>query len=121
MSTSKRWRKYSKQKVKEKRKKTKQSGERHQSAKSTQSKGSYQAANPSEEDANKKKNQKKNSPVCPLHGTGHDMNSCKVMLAQSKSIKSTWLTACGGGAGRVRFQANKKCPSEGKEDVPVSK
>ena len=44
-------------------KKTKQSGERHQSAKLAKIKGSNQAANPSEEDANKKKTKNKNSPV----------------------------------------------------------
>ena len=96
-------------------KKTNQYGERHQPAKSAQRKGSNQATNPSEEDSNKNKPKKKNSPVCPLHGPGHDVNSCKVMLAQSKSTKSTWLTAHGGGAGRVRFQGAKKRPYEGKE------
>ena len=30
-------------------------------------------------------------------------------------MKSTWLTALGGGAGRVRFQVAKKHPAEGKE------
>ena len=85
-------------------KKTKQSGERHQSAKSAQSKGSYQAANPSEEDSNKNKTQNKTSSVCLLHGLGHDMSLCKVILAQSKAMKSTWSTARDGGAGRVRFQ-----------------
>ena len=35
------------------------------------------------------------------------MNSCKVMLVQAKSMKSTWSAACGGGAGCVRFQGPK--------------
>ena len=43
------------------------------------------------------------------------MNSCKIMLVQAKSMKSIWLTACGGGAGRVRFQGAKKRPAKGKE------
>ena len=43
------------------------------------------------------------------------MNLCKVMLEQAKAMKSTWLTARGGGAGRVRFQGDKKRPAEGKE------
>ena len=30
-------------------------------------------------------------------------------------MKSIWLTACGGGAGRVRFQGAKKRPVKGKE------
>ena len=80
-----------------------------------QRKGSYEAANPSDEDANKNKNQKKKSPVCPLHGPGHDMNSCKVMLAQAKAMRSTWSTARRGGAGRVRFQGAKKRPYEDEE------
>ena len=94
-------------------KKTKQPGERHQSNKSAQIRGSYQATNPSEEDAKKKKTKNKNSPVRPLHGPGHDMNSCKVMLAQAKSMKSTWSTVHGGGTGHVRFQGTKKRPAKG--------
>ena len=43
------------------------------------------------------------------------MNSCKAMQAQSKSMKSNWPTACGGGAGRVRFQGTKKRPDKGKQ------
>ena len=30
-------------------------------------------------------------------------------------MKLTFSTACGGGAGRVRFQGAKKRPDEGKE------
>ena len=67
-----------------------------------------------EEEANKKKTKKKNSPVCPLHGPGHYTNSCKVVLAQDKAMKSNSLTACGGGAGRVKFQGAKKRPAKGK-------
>ena len=37
------------------------------------------------------------------------------MQAQDKSIKSTWSTACGSGAGRVQFQGTKKWPTEGQE------
>ena len=51
----------------------------------------------------------------PLHGPVHDMNFCKVMLAQAKAMKCTWLTACGSGAGRVRFQGAKKRLDEVKE------
>ena len=51
----------------------------------------------------------------PLYGPGHDMNSCKVMLAQAKSMKLTWLDACGSGAGRVRFQGAKNIPAEGED------
>ena len=43
------------------------------------------------------------------------MNLCKVMLAQAKFMKSTWSTACCGGAGRIRFQGAKKRPVEGGE------
>ena len=43
------------------------------------------------------------------------MNSCKVILAQTKAMNLTWSTAHGGGAGRVRFQGAKKLPSKGKE------
>ena len=68
-----------------------------------------------EEYANKKKIQKKNLPICPLHGPGHDMNSCKVMLAQSKGMKSNWLTAHGVSTGFVRFQGAKKRLAEGKD------
>ena len=93
----------------------KHSGECNQSAKSAQSKGSYQAASPSEEDAHKNKTKNKSSPVCPLHGPGQNMNMCKVMLAQAKPMKSTWSTARGGGAGCVRFQGDKKRSAEGEE------
>ena len=41
--------------------------------------------------------------------------SWKVVLAQAKAMKSNWLTACGGRAGRVRFQGANKCPAEGKD------
>ena len=68
-------------------KKTKESRELHQSAKSAQNKGSNQAANPLEEDANKSKTKKKNSPVCPLHGPGHNISLCKFMLAQEIAMK----------------------------------
>ena len=34
------------------------------------------------------------------------------MLAQAKSMNSTWSTACDGGAGRVRFQGAKKRPAK---------
>ena len=43
------------------------------------------------------------------------MNLRKIMLAQAKPMKSTWLTARSGGAVRVRFQGAKKRPAEGKE------
>ena len=51
----------------------------------------------------------------PLHGPVQHMNLCKVIMAQTKVMKSTWSTACGRGAGRVRFQGAKKRPAEGKE------
>ena len=88
-------------------KKTKQSGEFHQSAKSAHRKEPNQAVKPSEEDANKKKTKNKKPPVCPLHGPGNEMNPCKVMLEQSKASESTWFTALDGGAGRVSFQGVK--------------
>ena len=47
-----------------------------------------------------------------MHGPGHDMNFCKVMQAQYKSTKSTWLTTRGGGAGCMRFQGAKKRSAE---------
>ena len=53
--------------------------------------------------------------MCPLHGPGHDMNLCKVMLAQSKGMKSTWSTARGSGAGCVKFQGDKKRPAKGND------
>ena len=104
-------------------KKTKQSGERHQSAKLAQNKGSNRSANQLEKDANKKKKKKKKSLVCPMHGPGNYMNSCKVILAQAKAMKSTWSTSCGGVAGRVRFQGAKKRPPEGEErdDIVANK
>ena len=81
-----------------------------------QSKGPHQAAKLSEEDASKKTKTKiKNLAVWPLHETGNDMIFCKLMQAQSKGMKSTWLTVCGCGAGRVRFQGAKKRPHKGQE------
>ena len=53
--------------------------------------------------------------MCPLHGPGHDMNSCKVVLAQAKAKKSTWSATHGGGTCCVRFQGAKKCPAKGEE------
>ena len=41
------------------------------------------------------------------------MESYKVMLAQAKATKYTFLTACGGGAGRERFQGAKKRLAKG--------
>ena len=56
-----------------------------------------------------------------MHGPGHDMNSCKFMMAQAKAMKSTWSTTRGGGADRVRFQGAKKRPAEDEElNYPVS-
>ena len=98
--------------IKSQNQKNKRTDERHQPAKSVQRKWPNQAVNTSKEGANKKKSKKKTSPLCPLHVPGHDMNLCKVMLAQSKSIKLTWLTDRGSGAGRVRFQGAKKRPAE---------
>ena len=43
------------------------------------------------------------------------MNSCKIMMAQAKSMKQTWLTACGGGAGCVNFQGANRRPEEGRD------
>ena len=43
------------------------------------------------------------------------MNLCKFMIAQSKTMKSTWPTARGGGAGRVRFQGAKKSLAKGEK------
>ena len=51
----------------------------------------------------------------PLHGPGQDMNSCKVILEKSKAMKQTWLTARGGGAGRVRDPGAKKRPAKDEE------
>ena len=45
----------------------------------------------------------------------HNMKLCKVILEQSKAMKLTWSTACSGGAGRVRFQGDKKRPDKGKD------
>ena len=43
------------------------------------------------------------------------MDSCKVMQAQAKAMKSTCLAAHSRIAGRVRFQGTNKRPAEGKE------
>ena len=43
------------------------------------------------------------------------MNSCKVVQAQYKAKKLTWLTYCGGGAGFVQLQCAKKCLNEVQE------
>ena len=53
--------------------------------------------------------------MCPLHGPGNDMNLCKVMMAQAKAMKSTWLTARRVYTGCVRFQDNKKRLAKVKE------
>ena len=38
-----------------------------------------------------------------------------LMLEQTKAMKSTWLTARGDGAVRVRFQGTKKSLAKGEE------
>ena len=53
--------------------------------------------------------------MCPLHGRGHNMNSCKVILAQTKAMNLTWLTARVDGKGRVRLQGAKKLPAKGED------
>ena len=50
--------------------------------------------------------------MCPLHVPGHDMNSCKVIKAQAKSMKLNWSTYRGSESCRLQFQGTKKHPSE---------
>ena len=50
-----------------------------------------------------------------MHGPAQNINSCKVIQTQNKSVKLTWLTTCGGGAGFVRFQGTNKSPAEGED------
>ena len=40
------------------------------------------------------------------------MNFYKVIQAQAKSMKLTWSTTRGGGAGRVQFAGANKCSAE---------
>ena len=54
-------------------------------------------------------------PVGPLHGPGQYINYLKVLKAQSKSMKLTWSTACGGVAGHVQFASAGKCSAEVEE------
>ena len=63
----------------------------------------------------KTKVRNKNLHICPLHGPGHDMNLCKVMQAQAKSMNLTWSTASVSGACCIRFQGAKNCPAEVQE------
>ena len=79
------------------------------------SKGHTSPRTPWKRTLTKKKPRRKTHLFPPLNGTGNDMNSCKVMLAQAKAMKSTWLDACGGGAVRVRFKDAKKRPAEVEE------
>ena len=51
--------------------------------------------------------------MCPQHGPGHDMNSCKVIQKQAKYMKAKWSTANGGGEGYMRFQVDKKRMAKG--------
>ena len=53
--------------------------------------------------------------MCPLYGHVHDMNSCKVMKAQSKSMKKNLSTSRGSKVGRLQFQGAKKRPAKGQE------
>ena len=53
--------------------------------------------------------------MCHLQVPGHNMRSCKVVLAQAKATKLTWPTVRGGGTGRVRFQGAKNRQDEGEE------
>ena len=80
----------------------------------SRAKGRTRPRNPWKRILTKSQNNK-NPPLCPMYGFGHNMNSCKIMQAQSKAMKSTWLTARGGGAGHVRFQGAKKRPAEGED------
>ena len=72
-----------------------------------------------EEDDNKNqkfknKGRNKNLPVFPMHGPGHGMNSCTVIHAQSKDIKSAWTTSRVCREGHIQFQGDTKHPYEGK-------
>ena len=62
-----------------------------------------------------KRKEKENSPVCPLHVPGHDMNLCNSMLAKAKYIKLNCSASRGSSAVPVRFQGAKKRPGEGKD------
>ena len=53
--------------------------------------------------------------MCPLYGPRHYMNLCKAMQAQAKAMRLTWLNACDGRAGYVRFQGAKKRLAKVKE------
>ena len=53
--------------------------------------------------------------MLPIHGPINDMNLCKVVQSEDKSMKLTWPTACGSRAGHVRFQVSKKCQAEGQD------
>ena len=48
-----------------------------------------------------------------MNGPGHDVNSCKLLQPQAKSMRLTWLTSCGGGSGCVRFQGANKHLTKG--------
>ena len=43
------------------------------------------------------------------------MNSCNIIQAQAKSMKSPWSSSRGGGGGRVKFVGAKKCSSNNEE------
>ena len=51
---------------------------------------------------------------CPLHVPGQDMNSCKDVYTQAKSIKEIWLSARRVG-GHVKFVGAKKRPAKDEE------
>ena len=50
-----------------------------------------------------------------MYGPGNDMNLCKIIQAQAKSMNSAWSTACDSGARGVRFQGANKPPAEGED------
>ena len=50
-----------------------------------------------------------------MHGPGHNLKTCKLMHAQSKAMKLTWSTTCGGIICCVQFQGANKCPTKVQE------
>ena len=82
-------------------------GDRNPPAMSARQKGAYQPAHPAKAGANKP-NYNKTKPICPLHGPGHDANSCKVLQNQAKSMKNTYESNRGGGDYVRRSGAHKR-------------
>ena len=67
-----------------------------------------------EEDA-KYKNNNNFKPTFPLNVPRHDINLCKVMQVQAKSMKANWLSTCVKVGVHMKCFGDNKCLANSEE------